>query len=125
METRFLVSAVTPTMSSEAISGFSYIGTHSRDPATKSAARELFRRELSHPERGVFAITYLGEWRDFSVAKTVEQKAYENSELPWVISSVTRYFRSFDREEARNALSRLKKKFPKQVNLNMPPYKKL
>ena len=125
METHFLISATTPTMSSEAISGFSYIGTFSADPATKVAARELFRRELSHPERGVFAITYLGEWRDFSVAKAIEQKAYENPSTPWVISSVTRYFRSFDKPEARRALARLKKRFPELVNLKMSPFKRL
>ena len=121
---RWLKPNTTSSASFGATSGFVFIGNNSKNAAAKTAARNLFRSELKHPERGVFAISTLGEWRDFSVADEVEAMAYQNAETPWVVTSATRYFRSFENEKARAALKRLQARFPKIVESADKPYPK-
>ena len=122
---RWLKSTTSSSASFGATSGFVFIGNNSKDPSTKAAARKLFRTELKHPERGVFAISVLGEWRDFSPADEIEALAFQNAETPWVITSATRYFRSFENEKARAALKRLQARFPKIVESADKPYPKI
>jgi hypothetical protein len=105
-------------------SGFAFMGANSSKPNVRQAARDVFREELKHPDRGVFAIAPLAEWRDFTVAKEIEKLADEHRETPWVISSVVRYFRSFENEEAKSALARLKAKYPKITESAQKPFSK-
>jgi hypothetical protein len=122
---RWLKPTTSSSASFGATSGFVFIGNNSKDAATKAAARKLFRTELKHPERGVFAISVLGEWRDFTPADEIEALAFQNAETPWVITSATRYFRSFENEKARAALKRLQARFPKIVESADKPYPKI
>ena len=103
-------------------SGFTFIGTESKNVETREAARAVIRAELSFPERGVFVIPPLAKWGDFSVAPEVEKMAYANADTPWVVGSVVRYFRSFQSSAASKALKRLQKEFPKIVEANSRPY---
>jgi hypothetical protein len=125
MRRRWLAPTTSTSASFGATSGFVFIGNNSRNPETREAARQVFRAELKHPERGVFAISTLGEWRDFEVADSVEELAYQNAETPWVVTSATRYFRSFDNDRARAALKRLQARFPKIVDSAGKPYQKM
>jgi hypothetical protein len=125
MRQRWLKPKTSTSASFGATSGFIFIGNNAVNPEAREAARQVFRGELKHPERGVFAISTLGEWRDFGVADEVEKLAYDNAETPWVITSATRYFRSFDSDHARAALKRLKARFPKIVESAKKPYDKL
>ena len=116
MGARFLKASVTSSESFGPTSGFAYLGGRGGTRKDiREAARGVFRKELQHPDRGVFAIGTLGEWQDFSVAKQVEALAEKHFDTPWVVSSVARYFRNFDNPEAKRALGRLEKRFPKIV----------
>ena len=124
MEAVFLKPGASASATFGATSGFTYIGTYETDPAIKSAARDIIRRELDHPDRGVFAISTLAEWRDFGVADKIEAMAYKHEETPWVVSSATRYFRSFESQKAREGIKRLAAKYPKIVESAQKPFPK-
>lgn len=125
MEKVFLPRTASASATFGATSGFAYIGGKSRNAKVRKAARQVFRRELAHPDRGVFAIAPLAEWRDYSVADEIEALADTHAETPWVVSSAARYFRSFERPEAKSALQRLKKKYPKIVESARKPFPKV
>lgn len=115
MAQAFLTPKTSLSDSFQPSSGFKFIGTESKKAPTREAARKVVRQELSHPERGVFAIEALAKWRDYSVAPVVEQTAYKNAETPWVVGAAIRYFRTFSTPNATQALKRLEKEFPTKM----------
>ena len=125
MERVFLKPNATSSATFGATSAFEFIGTNSENGKTKMAAREVMKRELDHPDRGVFAIASLAGWRDFSVAPKMEALANENKETPWVISSVVRYFRGFESAKAKSILAGLKERYPKIVESAQKPFPEL
>jgi len=122
METAFLAPEASTSATFAATTGFTYIGSNSLASPTRQAARQALYRELSYPERGYFVIAPLAEWRDFEPADRVEALAEIHTNKPRVIRNVIRYFRGFDRPEAKAALARLEKKFPVLVEQTRKPF---
>lgn len=111
----FLTKTTTISNSFQPVSGFKFIATQATMPETRDAAKRVVRGELSNPQRGVFVIEPLAQWRDYSVAGEVEQSAYRNGDTPWVVGAAIRYFRSFKTPAAEQALKRLDKAFPEKL----------
>lgn len=115
LETLFLKPKTTPAAAFGVTGAFMFVGEHTRSKELRQAVIELFRRELNHSERGVFAIVPLAVWGDYSVAARVEKIAAEKANVPWAKRSVVRYFRNFDSPAASQALERLAESDPELV----------
>lgn len=115
LEALYLKPKTTPAASFGVSGAFAFVGANTRSSQLRESVVELFRRELDHPERGVFAIVPLAVWGDYSVADRVEKIAAEKANVPWAKRSVVRYFRSFDTPQAAQALQRLAKSDPELV----------
>jgi hypothetical protein len=100
------------------------VGEQTSDSGLKNAIRELFRRELSHPQRGPFVLAPLAIWQDYSAAGQVEKLFHENREIPWVKVAVIRYFRSFGNGQAQAALKRLAQTDPQLVSRTTDGYRR-
>lgn len=99
-------------------------GEQTQDLKMKKAVQELFRKELSHPQRGAFVLAPLALWDDYSAADEVESLFARNKNVTWVKVAVIRYFRSFSRPEAGAALKRLSSLDPSLVSRTKDGYRR-
>lgn len=106
VEKRFLAIATPASRTLSVTRALALIGHRSNSQPLRTAARAVFKREVTHPARGPYAIAPLAVWRDYSVAASVEKLGQASKET-WVKVAAIRYFRSFSSPEAKAALHRL------------------
>lgn len=96
----------------------------SRDEGLQNAIRQLFVKEVGHPQRGAFVLAPLAIWGDTSAATEIESLFSKNKNVPWVKVAVIRYFRSFKGAQMNAALARLGKLDPSLVQRTTDPYRR-
>lgn len=94
------------------------------DQALQSAIRDLFLKELEHPQRGAFVLAPMALWQDATGADKAESLFKKNASVTWVKVAVIRYFRSFQSARMEAALDRLAQQDRALVERTTDPYRR-
>ena len=100
------------------------VAEQSRDQALKMGVKNLFIRELDHPQRGAFALAPLAIWQEQTPWPKVEKLFQNNSNVTWIKVAAIRYFRSFNNSKAKASLQRLRRQDPGLVDRTDDGYRR-